>query len=288
MHLSVIIPCFNAANTIAVQLEALSNQQWCEPWEVIVVDNGSSDDTVAIAQQYQQKLPSLRVVDASSKSGAAYARNFGVSVAKAEAIAFCDADDEVAPGWVAAMGEALSQYDFVAGRNEHWKLNDPWIVKSYRVENGDGPAFDHPYLPTVGSNNIGVKRSFHEAIGGFDENFMMIEDIDYCWRLQQAGAKLHEIPNAILHYRFRTTVMGSCSRTWGVGFYEPLLYKKHQTLGLPKLLSWKCFVKAPIDFCEQLVRLKIRDKATLAGELRVLAWRLGQLQGCLKFGYLPI
>lgn len=53
MKLSVIIPCFNAANTIAVQLEALAQKHWCESWEVIVSDNGSTDETVAIVEQYQ-------------------------------------------------------------------------------------------------------------------------------------------------------------------------------------------------------------------------------------------
>lgn len=87
------------------------------------------------------------MIDASDKKGAAHARNVGASVTKGEALAFCDADDEVAPGWVAAMGEVLSKYDFIAGRNQHWKLNEFWLVKSYRVENGNGIAFEHPYLP---------------------------------------------------------------------------------------------------------------------------------------------
>jgi glycosyltransferase involved in cell wall biosynthesis len=149
MKLSVIVPSFNAADTISGQLEALANQQWNQPWEVIVADNGSGDETVAIrkasslrliAQNYSKKILLFRVIDASDKKGGAHARNLGASVAKGEALAFCDADDEVAPGWVAAMGEALSKYDFVAGRNQHWKLNEPWLVKSYRVENGDGIA----------------------------------------------------------------------------------------------------------------------------------------------------
>lgn len=297
MMLSVIVPSFNAADTISGQLEALANQQWNQPWEVIVADNGSSDQTVAIrkasslrliAQKYSTKIPSLRVIDASDKKGAAHARNVGASVAKGEALAFCDADDEVAPGWVAAMGEALSKYDFVAGRNQHWKLNEPWLVKSYRVENGDGIAFDHPYLPVVGGNNIGIKRSVHEAVGGFDETFLAIEDIDYCWRVQQTGAKLHEVPEAILNYRFRTSIMGGCSRSWSVGFYEPLLYQKHQSLGLPKLMSWKIWVKTALNLCLNVLRLKIRDKASLAGELRHLAWNIGQIQGCIKYRYFPV
>jgi len=119
MKLSVIIPCFNAANMIAVQLEALANQQCSEPWEVIASDNGSTDKTVAIVEQYQKKLPNLRIVNSSELRGAAHARNVGALTAAGDALVFCDADDEVAPGWVAAMGEALSKYDFVACRREY-------------------------------------------------------------------------------------------------------------------------------------------------------------------------
>jgi len=72
MKLSVIIPCFNAATT--VQLEALAHQHWCEPWEVIVSNNGSTDETVAIVEQYQEKLSNLRIVDSSDQRGAAHAR----------------------------------------------------------------------------------------------------------------------------------------------------------------------------------------------------------------------
>ena len=130
MKLSVIIPCFNSAKFLGQQLKALAQQEWSEPWEVILADNGSTDDSIAIARQYQHKFSHLRIVDASAIPGAAYARNVGAKVAKGELLAFCDADDEVAPGWVAAMGEALEQYEFVAGRLEREKLNEPWLRKS--------------------------------------------------------------------------------------------------------------------------------------------------------------
>ena len=67
MKLSVVIPCYNEAKTIAAQLEALSQQQWSEPWEVIVTDNGSTDDTVKIVEEYYSQLPNLRLIDASDQ-----------------------------------------------------------------------------------------------------------------------------------------------------------------------------------------------------------------------------
>lgn len=65
MKLSVILPCFNGAKTIALQLEALAHQCWSEPWELVVVNNGSTDDSMQIVQSYRNLLPNLRIVDAS-------------------------------------------------------------------------------------------------------------------------------------------------------------------------------------------------------------------------------
>lgn len=62
MRISVIIPCYNVASTIGCQLEALASQEWSEPWEVIVADNGSSDNSVAIVKTFLERIPSLVIV----------------------------------------------------------------------------------------------------------------------------------------------------------------------------------------------------------------------------------
>jgi glycosyltransferase involved in cell wall biosynthesis len=288
MKLSVIVPCYNAANTIAIQLEALASQQWSEPWEVIIADNGSTDNTIAIAELYKNRISALQIVDASAKQGPAYARNYGASFASSDALAFCDADDEVAPGWVAAMGTALAKYDFVTGQSLYNKLNEASVVLKYGSEQGVS-IIDNPYLPFAISCNIGVKRSVHKAIGGFDENFTMIEDIDYSWCIQEKGIKLYQVPEAIVHYRLRKNLQKVCQRAWKVGVYEALLYKKHQSYGIPKvLMSWKSFIKTPIVFILEVISLKIRNNDAMSEWLKTLAWRAGQFVGCLKFGYLPI
>jgi glycosyltransferase involved in cell wall biosynthesis len=288
MKLSVIIPCYNAASTIAIQLEALVSQKWSQPWEVIVADNGSTDNTVAIAELFKEKIPSLRIVDASARKGAAYARNVGASVATAAALAFCDADDEVAPSWVAAMGEALTKYDFVTGHSLYDKLNEPEVVANYGSSDGFS-IIENPYLPFAISCNMGVKRAVHQAVGGFDENFVMIEDIDYSWCIQEQGIKIQQVSEAIVHYRLRKDLKTVCQQAWGVGLYEALLYKKHKDYGIPKMLmSWKSFIKTPIEFILEVASFKVRDTDTIAKWMRTLAWRAGQLLGCFKFGYLPM
>ncbi len=286
MKLSVVIPCFNAANTIAVQLEALSKQRCSEFWEIIIADNGSTDETLEIIRQYEKKLSNLRIVDASAVRGSAHARNVGASAALSDNLAFCDADDEVTSEWVAAMIEALAKYDFVAGCSSYSKLNEPWIVECCGVREANGIK-DYSYFPYAGGNNLGIKRSVHNLIGGFDEMMLLLQDIDYCWRVQRKGIKLEPASNAIISFRFRNTVKGMCHRCWRLGCYNILLHQKHQQMGMPKLIKWRHLSKEaatlPLKFL-----VKVRDKESLVRWLLDFAWLGGHLQGCIKYNYLEI
>jgi len=285
MKLSVIIPCLNAENTIATQLEALANQHWSESWEVIVSDNGSMDNSLTIVEQYKNRLPNLRIVDASDQRGSAHALNIGAQAAIGESLAFCDADDEVAPGWVAAMGEALSKYDFVACRMDIDKLNPPWVKRSRRNPQQEGvQKYDYPpYLPHAGGGTIGVKRWLYEAVGGFDESLSLLHDTDFCWKVQLKGIKLHFVPDAVIHIRFRDSIKGIYQQALGYGEYNVKIYRRYRSLGMPKLsckqgiLIWKSFIKSFIRSIPG-----IRDKGNVAYWAWQVGYRMGRLKGSIK------
>jgi glycosyltransferase involved in cell wall biosynthesis len=170
MKLSVIIPCLNAAKTIGVQLDALCQQEWDEPWEVIVADNGSSDETLAVIKEKSGGLPSVQVVDASDRRGSAHARNVGALLASGKSLVFCDADDEVGPGWLAAIGSALSEHDFVASRLDIEKLNPPWIAARLRNPQAAGlqrVAYP-PFLCHAGGSGLWINCALNRRVRGFD------------------------------------------------------------------------------------------------------------------------
>ena len=79
---SVIIPVHNAAATLGHQLKALKGQEFDGNWEIVAVDNQSTDDSATVIRQYQQQMPQLRFVQATDKQTAAYARNVGARAAK--------------------------------------------------------------------------------------------------------------------------------------------------------------------------------------------------------------
>ena len=102
--ISVVIPYFGAESTIGAQLDALARQErGPDPWEVVISDNESSDHLRRIVRLFEDRIPEVDVADASDRRGRAHARNVGVEAAKHDAIAFCDADDEVGEGWLIAM-----------------------------------------------------------------------------------------------------------------------------------------------------------------------------------------
>jgi glycosyltransferase involved in cell wall biosynthesis len=290
MKLSVIIPCFNAEDTIAIQMDALANQSWSEPWEVVVANNKSTDNSMGIVEGYKKQLPNLRTVDASVRQGQPYALNVGAACAQGEAIAFCDADDEVAPGWVAAMGEALSKYDFVACRVDTEKLNPPWIYAALGAlpqREGLQTIWYPPYLLHAGGGTLGVKRSLHDAIGGFDETLPYLHDTDYCFRLQLRGVQLHFVKDACTCVRFRDKLSAIFHQARHWAEYNVKVYKKYRLLTGTKVSEpWKRYLSKWDEFVKQVPL--VRQKKDVALLFWNLGWQIGLLQGSIKHRIHPV
>jgi glycosyltransferase involved in cell wall biosynthesis len=281
MKLSVIIPCLNGADTVAVQLEALAQQQWSEPWEVVFVDNGSTDNTLAIVRSYQERMSYLRIIDASARRGTPYALNIGVRAARGEAFVIVDADDEVAPGWVAAIGDALAEYEFVASRFDVEKLNSGWVLESRGHPQKDGLMdYTPPFLPSAGCCGLGARRALHDAIGGFDESMPVVFEADYCFRAQLAGFSLHFIPEALVHIRHRSSLRGIYRQARRWAEYNVLLYKRYRPLGMPAL-SWRDNLRPWV----RLLRLlpQVRTQGGRARVIRQIGWRVGRVVGSVKY-----
>jgi glycosyltransferase involved in cell wall biosynthesis len=244
--LSVVIPCRNAERTLGTQLGALARESWNEPWEVVVADNGSTDATTAVAETFRDRLQALRIVDASERAGVAFARNRAVAESTGELIAFCDADDEVGSGWLAAMGEALVESVFVAARPEYATLNPPWIHESWDPPPEDGLRTHRfpPYLRYAGGGCLGIRRAVHDELGGFDESLPSCEDDDYCFRVQRAGYDLVAVPRAVVHIRLRTRARDLFSQARWYAEGEARLQRKFggavtaRTLWKWPLLHW--------------------------------------------------
>lgn len=283
LKLSVVIPCLDAEATLADQLEALSGQGWPGGWEVILADNGSTDGSRAVAERFRGRLPGLRIVDASDRRGQAHARNLGAAAATGDALLFVDADDQVAPGWLEALGRAFARHEFVACRYDNEALNPPWVQRTHMNPQKDGVTrYDYPdYLPHAGGGGLGVLRRVHEEVGGFDESMAALEDTDYCWRIQLAGHELAFAPDAVVRIRHRHDPRGIFRQGRSYGKHNVLIYKKYRSRGMPRLgwlpgvLRWgKLVLRTP---------LLLLTREGRARWLWQLGWRLGRLEGCWKY-----
>ncbi|MEM7739148.1 MAG: glycosyltransferase family A protein [Deinococcota bacterium] len=290
MKLSVVIPCLNAAETLAQQLTALQQNDWPD-WEVIIADNGSTDGTQGIALGFADTL-NLRVTDASQHAGAGYARNVGATQTTGDALLFIDADDEVDPNWLEHMGHALMQHEFVAAQLEYHKLNKDWVYHSRgRPQEKELARHRHgESLPYAFSASLGIKRDLHDAINGFDTRFEIGEDMDYCWRAQAQGVSLEFVHDAVIHYRFRDTFAGIYRQARQYAQSNVHLYKHYHKLhrgGEVPVVPPK-----PTLSLKQIAYLllrypRIQDNKERGSWMWNLGWQMGILQGAWRYRVMP-
>lgn len=266
-----------------MQLEALSAQHWTDSWEVIISDNGSRDDTLKVVEHFRDKLPNVKIVDASFKKGSSYARNIGAKKASGKYLVFVDSDDEVGPGWLTAIGEALLKYDFVASRVDLKKLNPRWIWEAYEPIQIDGlqKLWFPPYFTHAATCGLGIKKSIHEEVGGFDETLMRLVDTDYCIRVRLTETKLHFVQNAVVHYRCREGFRENFNQARLWGMYFMLLYKKYRSKDSNYTLPWKNYIVYFLRLSIKFPKIFFKEKRTAYA--RRLGSTLGKLQGILKY-----
>lgn len=228
---SVVIPAYNAAATIGAQLDALAAQSYDGPWEVLVCDNGSSDRTLEVVAGYGDRVPGLRVVDASDARGAAHARNTGAA-AGGDLIVYCDGDDEVTEGWLDALVAAAATADVVGGALDHRSLNDPALADLRGGADTELPrAFE--FLPYAISANMAVWRDVWATLGGWDTDFPGAagEDVDFCWRAQLAGYTIAFAPAAVARYRHREGLGDSVRQVYAYAGSSAQLYRRFRADG---------------------------------------------------------
>ncbi len=202
---SVILPVRNGASRLAEQLSALASQSYRGEWELLVVDNGSVDETRNITMDFRHRFASLRLLDAGERPGAAYARNVGARAAAGEFLLYVDADDRVDEDWLASMVAASRESDAVGGAL-HLFFHDRAGNSVY-----DGPPLQAlPRIPGsslsyAAGANCGIRLSVLEAVGGWDEHFFAEEEVDLFWRVQLAGYELRFVADALVDYRLRSS-----------------------------------------------------------------------------------
>lgn len=208
---SVVIPCHDAADLLSLQLAALGGQEDAPDFEVVLVDNRSTDNLAEVVRRWAASVPGLRLVRADRRPGAGYARNVGIGAAAGERLLFCDADDVVARDWVRAGAAALEQVAVVSGDSVTLPfaafacLAGVWDEHLDQRPRGDLERVTQPVgYPILLGGNFAARRETLLSVGGFDAAMVDAnEDNDLAVRLQQSGALIHRAHSMVVAERRR-------------------------------------------------------------------------------------
>lgn len=228
--ISIVIPAFDEARRIGAQLEALAGQVDPADCEVIVADNGSRDDTVAVVLGFADRMP-VRVVDASARPGQAAARNAAVVEVRGDLLVFLDADDVVMPGFVEAYRALDPTVELATGPVVFFAHGAP--PPRDAVGAGGAPPVQLGFRPYALGANFAVRRERFLALGGFDESYPPAEDVELSWRLQRAGVRLEFVPAAAVAKREAATLGATLRQYYRYGRRDPALYRDFRADGVP-------------------------------------------------------
>jgi glycosyltransferase involved in cell wall biosynthesis len=278
---SVIIPAYNARETLDEQLEALAEQTYRGPWEVIVVDDASTDGTGEAARRWADRIP-IRVIAVSTNRGAAHAWNVGAAAAKGDFLAYCDADDRVAPRWLEALAESARDHDLVGGSMETEYFNPPEIREGRGLPVTTGQPVGEGFPPKLRhGGNLGVWREVVAWLGGWREDYRAGgEDLEFPWRAQLAGYRLGFAPEAVIHYRLRSDIRGFARQMFTYTKSYVRLYKEYRPAGL-RHRPWREIVGGWIWIVVHAPDV-VRGPARRLRWIRVAARNAGLLTGSLQ------
>jgi GT2 family glycosyltransferase len=222
-YISVAVCSYNGSRTIRECLEGLKRVDYPN-FEVIVIDDGSTDATAATASEYDCQI--IRTENAGLSS----ARNVALRVAKGEIIAYLDDDAIPDRHWLYHLAATFRA-------TNHAAVGGPNIAPPHSntvadcVDNAPGGPIHVLITDEIAEHlpgcNMAIRKSCLEAVGGFDPTFRVAgDDVDLCWRLQQQGWTLGFTPGAmVLHHR-RNTIRAYWRQQYGYGKAEALLESK--------------------------------------------------------------
>lgn len=216
---SVIMPAFNAAGTIGAAISSVINQDW-PAVELIIIDDGSSDGTLAIAQAYEKTSTDRRrvVVLTQGNAGPSTARNRGIEQSQGELIALCDADDQLMPNYLSIMVKFLSQHpQRTIVVSDAYLLTPTGITPGRHLLRERIPSPSAQRLAML-QNNIGCifsifPRALITEVGDFEPTLRSCEDWDLWCRAVFAGWVIAKAPGCNALYRWVGDSLSSDTHT---------------------------------------------------------------------------
>lgn len=267
--ISVIVPTLNESRGIRLCLAALRAQSIpSEAFEVLVVDNGSSDDTVAIAHEFTERLHTFPGVSLGEL------RNQGAKMARGAQLAFIDADCIASAAWLEGALDALAEGGVAVGNKYDRPADDRWIEALWLGAAVQGRALTQE----LWTGNLVVKRDAFFACGGFDESLVSYEDVALSISLAKLGPMYFDGRVRVIHTGGPKSLREFAVQQLWHGFEEWTLFRrgiKRDTL-MPTMV---CVVGYALMLLALLVPIPARLSTIAVGALVIIgasAWRIAR------------
>lgn len=222
-RISVVVCSYNGSRTIRECCEALQQLHYSD-YEVIIVNDGSTDSTAEIAGDFDVRLIS------TENMGLSHARNLGLRAATGEIVAYLDDDAFPDPHWLTYLAATFMKTRYVAVGGPNVTIQeDGWIAEciGHAPGNPTHILLSDDEAEHIPGCNMAFRREALQAIGGFDPQFRIAgDDVDVCWRLQQAGGTLGFSPSAMVWHHRRNSVRAFWRQQVNYGKAEALLELK--------------------------------------------------------------
>ncbi|OBZ34783.1 glycosyltransferase family 2 protein [Methanohalophilus sp. DAL1] len=219
--ISVIIPVYNDPSGLEDTLQSLVAQQYTGNFEIIVADNGSTDNTPDIAEKYCGDSVKLVVEDTVQSSYAA--RNKGLEIAKGSIIAFIDSDMTVEKDWLQKMSQSMAKHnaDYLGCRVEIYSESNSLSALHNKLSGFpmDEYIYKRHFAPTC---CLIVRKEIFEHVGVFDPNLISSGDYEFGNRVFDAGYKLYYDSDIVMYHPARTSLKKLLKKSFriGRGFYQ--------------------------------------------------------------------
>ncbi len=226
MLVSIIIPTYNGAKRIRKCLDAVTQQDYKNEYEIVVVDDGSKDNTAAVVEKYQ----AVRLVR-QKNAGPAAARNKGAQHANGEIILFTDDDCVPKKDWLQQMLKPFADTKIVAAKGGYLTKQSQLIARFVQLEYEDKYRLleKESYIDFIDTYSAAFRREVFIKYGGYDHSFPVAcaEDIELSYRMSSEGEKMVFQAKAQVYHTHPETLINYLKKKYKFAYWRMLAVKKN-------------------------------------------------------------